>query len=85
MEGHFPYYNATAYFPSHMKLSQYDITTFTRSSLPVKSHVKKLAERLNKCIQLPEIPRHQIHIYIPKYAADLQLTGTFILFVGYLV
>ena len=75
VEGHLPYYNATAYFPSHMKLSQSDIQTFTRSTVPVKLHIETLAGRLSKYITLPDIPRHQINIYIARYAVELQLPG----------
>lgn len=75
VEGHLPYYNATAYFPSHMKLSQSDIQTFTRSTVPVKLHIETLAGRLSKYITLPDIPRHQINTYIARYAVELQLPG----------
>jgi hypothetical protein len=58
-----------------MKLSQSDIQTFTRSTVPVKLHIETLAGRLSKYITLPDIPRHQINIYIARYAVELQLPG----------
>ncbi|XP_028390856.1 TATA box-binding protein-associated factor RNA polymerase I subunit B-like [Dendronephthya gigantea] len=73
VEGHFPYFDATKHFPSHMKLSQSDIMMFTRSTVPNKNNITLLARRVKTFIDLPDIPKHEINIYIARFAIDLQL------------
>ena len=58
-----------------MKLSRADITMFTRTTVPVKLEVNSLATRLARFISFPETPRHEVNIYVARYAIDLQLPG----------